>query len=306
MAVIVPPLEAGKVDVFIDDLIDVCPDSPANLTRKPHVAPLAMHVTSRPHAGTSEPILRRTMLLLLKLLAEGAPAEEQIALGWLLDARRLLVALPDDKCSAWLSSLERIIRDKGCTKEDLDTLEGQLNHAACVIPLARHFLTRTRAARNSRTNKKSWTNLTGVVLADLALWIGLLRRANVGISMNLIVTQRPNRICWSDSCPFGIGGFLLRTGRAWRICTPKASVLHRSALVNNLLEFIGMAVNVWLECLVATANDCMLALGDSTSGVGWLHNSSRLNVKWAAHEAHLVVVQKVALLVLDAGCGLAS
>jgi hypothetical protein len=67
-----------------------------------------------------------------------------------------------------------------------------------------------------------------------------------------------------------------------------------------------MAVNIWLECLVATANNCMLALGDSTSAVGWLHNSSRLNVKWAAHEAHLVVAQKVALLALDAGCGLAS
>jgi hypothetical protein len=103
MAVIVPPLEAGKVDVFIDDLIDVYPDSLANLARKPHVAPLAMHVTSRPHAGTSEPILRRAMLSLLKLLAEGAPAEEQIVLGWLLDTRRLLVALPDDKHSAWLS-----------------------------------------------------------------------------------------------------------------------------------------------------------------------------------------------------------
>jgi hypothetical protein len=87
---------------------------------------------------------------------------------------------------------------------------------------------------------------------------------------------------------------------------PKASILYGSALVNNLLEFIGMAVNVWLECLVATANDCMLALGDSASAVGWLHNSSRLNVKWAAHEAHLVVAQKVALLALDAGCGLAS
>jgi hypothetical protein len=225
MAVSVPPLEAGKVDVFIDDLIDVFPDSPENLARKPHVVPLAMHVTSRPHAGTLEPILRRAILSMPKLLLEGSPAEQQIVLGWLLDARRLLVSLPDDKHSAWLSTLESIIKKKGCVKEDFDTLEGQLNHAACVTPLVRHFLTRIRAARNSRTNKKSWIKLTKGVTADLVLWRELLRRSNIGISMNLIVTRRPNRMCWSDSCPFGLGGFLLKSGRAWRLraCQKEAS-----------------------------------------------------------------------------------
>ena len=84
MAVVLPALEARKVDVFIDDLIDAFPNSPANLARKPHVVPLAMHVTSRPHAGDDkEPILRRAILSMMKLLAEGSPAEQQIVLGWL-------------------------------------------------------------------------------------------------------------------------------------------------------------------------------------------------------------------------------
>jgi hypothetical protein len=116
-----------------------------------------MHVTSRPHAGKWEPILRRAILSVPKLLKEGSPAEQQIVLGWLLDhARRLLVSLPDDEHSAWLSTIERIITNTGSVKEDFNALEGQLNHAACVIPLARHFLTRVRAARNSKRNKKSW------------------------------------------------------------------------------------------------------------------------------------------------------
>jgi hypothetical protein len=141
MAVFIPPLESGKVDVFMDDLIDTFPDSPEHLARRPHVVPLAMHVTSRPHAGAREPILRRVILLLVKLLAGGAPAEQQIVLGWLLDTRRLLTSLPDDKHAAWLETIEQIIKNKGCLKEDFDSLEGQLNHAACVIPLARHFNT---------------------------------------------------------------------------------------------------------------------------------------------------------------------
>jgi hypothetical protein len=106
MAVFIPPLESGKVDVFVDDLIDAFPDSPENLARKPHVVPLAMHVTSRPHAGAREPILRRVMLSLVKLLAEGAPAEQQIVLGWLSETRRLLMSLPDDKHAAWLETIE--------------------------------------------------------------------------------------------------------------------------------------------------------------------------------------------------------
>ncbi len=141
MAVFIPPLEAGKVDVFIDDLIDTFPDSPDNLARKPHVVPLAMHVSIRPHAGEHEPILRRVILLsLIKLQAEGAPAEQQIVLGWMLDTRRLLVSLPDDKYTAWRSAIEHITKNKGCLKEDFDTLEGQLNHAAYVIPLAHFFI----------------------------------------------------------------------------------------------------------------------------------------------------------------------
>lgn len=74
MVVVIPPLEAGKVDVFGNDLmLETYLDLPENLTRKPNVAPLAMHVTSRPHAGDNKPIFRQAILLLLKLLAERAP-----------------------------------------------------------------------------------------------------------------------------------------------------------------------------------------------------------------------------------------
>ena len=89
-----------------------------------------------------------------KLLAEGSPAEQQIVLGCLLDTRCLLVSLPDDKYTAWTETIARIVREKGCTKGELDTLEGQLNHAAYVKPLARHFLIRLRTVRNSKSNKK--------------------------------------------------------------------------------------------------------------------------------------------------------
>jgi hypothetical protein len=109
--------------------------------------------------------------------------------------------------------------------------------------------------------------------------------------MNLIVTRRPSRLNWSDSCPFGLRGFLLKSGRAWRLRIPKESILYGSPKINNLLEFLGMAVNIWLECLDADKQDCILSIGDNTLAVRWLHNSSRLSHKCAAHEAHLVVAR---------------
>jgi hypothetical protein len=65
-----------------------------------------------------------------------------------------------------------------------------------------------------------------------------------------------------------------------------------------------MAINVWLECVDSDAQDCILAIGDNTSGAGWIHKSSRL--KSVAHKAHLMVARHMALLVLNADCCLAS
>ena len=105
-----------------------------------------------------------------KLATEGTPKEIQIVLSWLIDTRRLTVALPQDKFEAWLKSLDAIISTRDCLKEALESLEVQLNHAS------------------------------------------LLAKAHAGISMNLIVTRRPDRIVWSDSCPFGVGGYPLVMG----------------------------------------------------------------------------------------------
>jgi hypothetical protein len=309
MAVEVPPTIAGRVDGFIDDLINVFLDTAENCARAPHVVPLAMHVTSRPHAGNeSEPIIRRAILSLEKLLAEGSPAEKQIVLGWLLDTRRLLILLPDDKYEAWMESIDAVLEVNSCTKGELETLEGQLNHTAHVVPIARHFLTRVRHLTNSKPNKRSLVRVTDEVAHDLRLWKTILERANRGVSMNLVVTRQPTRLCWSDSCPFGVGGYRLVKGGAWRILIPSFSPIFGSNKVNNLLEFVGMAVNIWLECIDTEPGEfpCILALGDSTSAIGWLHSTSTLDPTWQAHKAHLMVARKVAGLILAHDCCLAT
>jgi hypothetical protein len=78
------------------------------------------------------------------------------------------------------------------------------------------------------------------------------------------------------------------TGFAWRIQIPTGSVIYGSNLVNNLLEFLGMAINILLELRSCTRgqNYSILALGDNTSAVGWLHNTAKLGPGGGSRKAH--------------------
>jgi hypothetical protein len=108
-------------------------------------------------------------------------------------------------------------------------------------------------------------------LDDFELWIVFLTEAKQGISMNKITIRQPTKICWSDSCPSGIGGFLF-SGRAWRIRTPDTSPIYGPDIANNVLEFLGMMVTIWLVLVRCAAThseqDCILALSDNTSAIG--------------------------------------
>ena len=89
---------------------------------------------------------------------------------------------------------------------------------------------------------------------------------------------------------------------------PKSSVFYGSRKINNLLiEFMGMVINVWLTCLEPGSDQaCILAIGDNTSAICWLHSTSRLDPTWGAHSANLVVARKLAQLLMEHQCCLAS
>jgi hypothetical protein len=56
LAVSIPTSVTARTDGCIDDLVRVFLDTATNREREPHAVPLAIHVTSRPHAGDSEPL----------------------------------------------------------------------------------------------------------------------------------------------------------------------------------------------------------------------------------------------------------
>ena len=310
MAVQVPVDATGRTDSFIDDLIRVFLDTPEAREREPLIVPLAIHVTCRPHAGEHEPVPRRPLLSEAKLIAEGTPAEVQIVLGWDLDTHRLLLLLPFDKHTAWLSDLGPIVESRRVTFGELETVLGRLNHAGYIIPLARHFLSRLQHRLRSRKPKRQQLTLTQPEIEDIALWAEtFLPKAHAGISLNQMTLRQPTRIIWSDSCPFGMGGFHL-SGRAWRFPMPCDSPLLGHDPVNNVLEFLAMVVNTWLLILDLRRDglkqDCILALGDNTSAIGWLFRSGKLpSTSWYAEPVQMIA-RKLAQVVMDTSHCLAS
>jgi hypothetical protein len=124
--------------------------------------------------------------------------------------------------------------------------------------------------------------------------------------MNRITIRQPTRLSVSDFCPFGIGGFLL-DGWAWRVRIPVTSPIYGNSIFNNFLEFLGMVVNIWLMCLeYTTTSECLLAVGDNTSAIGWLFRSSRVPEELVYYDAVQLVARQLAVLVIESEHCLAS
>ena len=75
------------------------------------------------------------------------------------------------------------------TFANLETIVGRLNHAATIIPLARHFLNRIRQRIKKRLFKKQRLSLTEEEKLDLVLWIKILAIAAKGIPINRVISR---------------------------------------------------------------------------------------------------------------------
>ena len=141
MAVEVPTTSLGRGDCFLDDIIKVYLNRLDIIKRNAASVPLAMHVSMRP-LSQDKLVQRNETLSLNKLILEGTPSKLIVVLGWLIDTRRLLLRLPQDKFSRWRKELRDLIANPIISRAALESLIGKLVHVAYVIPLSCHFLSR--------------------------------------------------------------------------------------------------------------------------------------------------------------------
>jgi hypothetical protein len=290
--------KVGKSDVYVDDicLVGVLRDNETEEKLKNGIL-LALEIVGRP-LFEREPLVRDELASKAKLLAESGLSETKCMLGWEFNTRELSIKLSDDKFSVWMRQIQDILDNKGRTsKKTLEIVVGRLNHAASIIPISRHFLSRLHFNLSRMKEFKKYY-LPNQVLKDLKLWMKILQKANMGISLNLLTYRTPNKIYWSDACEYGIGGISI-DGKAWRWIIPE-NLRNRAHI--NLLEFMAEIACIWDDILdeKVQKEDCILAFGDKTA-MGWIHKSKYRSVKDSdkSAEARLNVARKLANLVID-------
>lgn len=230
----------------------------------------------RAHGGSAEPLPRRELLGAAKLAAEGRHAEVQLVLGWEEDDKALTIRLPKYKYMTWKGDINPMSGSKSTSKGELESTLGRLEHAYLSLPLGRNFMTRLRHWIDPKARKFQRIQISNDEKEDLSICATILDRVSEGVSLNLVVHRQLMSMGASDSCPQG--DFTLK-GSAWRIRIPKGTHLRSGSKSNNLLEFLGMAVNIWIMCEEAEGDEfeCILALGDNTSALGWIFRAGKLD-----------------------------
>jgi hypothetical protein len=296
----------GRIDDFIDDGIAIVPDLANNKKRALEAMLLAIHMLFRP-LDPNEQIKCDDCLPLRKLHEEGFLSENPTILGWEINTRRLIIALPQKKISIWDADLLQVIKSKKTSFKDLEKLIGRLNHAATACPLMRCFLNCIRRVLTDWQSNKVKTAtryLPTQVLEDLKRWQkSFLPKIRKGLSLNLITFRRPSVISWSDACPRGLGGFN-SLGHAWQYKLSNEDSIA-CAKQNNSLEFVSALITVWLSISSKELEEesCFLALSDNTSAVSWLHKS---NVDESKNLPLHMAARKFADVLLQADCCLYS
>jgi len=100
----------------------------------------------------------------------------------------------------------------------------------------------------------------------------------------------------SDASKFGIGGYNIVTGIAWRFELPVECRLRTSL---NSLEFLGCVISIWLDIFLGAIEpeSCLLSQTDSTTAMGWLRKTNFADKPDEA--VQLATARKLADLVLN-------
>ena len=105
---------------------------------------------------------------------------------------------------------------------------------------------------------------------DFRLWLKILVRANQGVSLNGWTYRKPTQLGFSDSCPFGMGGFT-HVGRGLCLKVSPQLAAYGKDVPNKLFEVLGISITIWLSLIECReqklVDELILILGDNTSAI---------------------------------------
>ena len=106
------------------------------------------------------------------------PSTSIIFLGILIDSLKQELRLPEAKLVQLLNSLRLWSRRRSATKRELQSLIGQLNHAAAVVRPGRSFMCHLIDTMAIPRRQHHWVRLNLQCKADIAWWLSFVRGWN--------------------------------------------------------------------------------------------------------------------------------
>ena len=101
-----------------------------------------------------------------------------------------------------------------------------------------------------------------------------------GFPINNIVLVKQSVTLWSDTCEYGIGGYI-NNGLAWRWII---STAWHGKLALNLREFLASAVTIYMTIIQIGQESHICLFTDSSRALRWMHKASFDPVKPESHD----------------------
>ena len=140
-------------------------------------------------------------------------------LGIVFDTVRLQLRLPEEKLRRLLVTVREWQDRKTCTKRELLSLIGQLQHACRVVRSGRTFLRRMINLSTTANELHHHIRLNRSFRSDLAWWAIFLPCWNGTSMMSSMIRSRPRAVVTSDASNWGCGA-VGSHGQWFQLCWP--------------------------------------------------------------------------------------
>ena len=121
---------------FIEYIITIAVDNEHWIYRAKSAALLVIYILFRP-LHPSEPLKLDDTISLGKLTGEGHLAKYKTCLRWYINTHSLIVFLPEEKQTAWITDIKEALDSKKVKTDTMKLLIRMINHVAHSIPPAR-------------------------------------------------------------------------------------------------------------------------------------------------------------------------
>jgi hypothetical protein len=148
--------------------------------------------------------------------------------------------------------IKLVIQQEITTAKEVKSIIGCLGHLGMAIPFVHHFLSRLRNLQVQAKSRRS-IPITKECQRDLELMINIIKIAQDGISMNIIVYWRLTHMYRSDSCPAGLGGYSNSGFAAWRYYLKPE---HQFQATNNV-NILGHVSQAIANQAIAESEHCL-------------------------------------------------